>query len=153
MDLKSKDIRNGIVLFKGEISRHLMLYPMVSHTYFLEDGDEVIIFDPSCGKKIANRIEAHIRKRLEAKAEWMKAILIAGHSHLDHANNFYLSDVIGARETHVYVHETGFQGGKVMNEPTAFIEKGHFFMIVSCKSATVVTITNTSGINIIANAN
>ena len=122
MDLKSIDIRSGIVLFKGKISRHLMLDPMVSHTYFLEDGDEVIIFDPSCGKKIAKRIEAHIRNRLEAKAEWMKAILIAGHAHLDHANNFYLSDVIGARETHVYIHERGFQGGKVMNEPTAFIE-------------------------------
>jgi len=122
MNLESTKIISGIVLFKGKISRHLMLHPMVSHTYFIEDGDEVIIFDPSCGKEIAKRVETHIRDRLEAKAEWRRAILIAGHSHMDHANNFYLSDVIEARETHIYVHESGFQDGKVMNEPVAFIE-------------------------------
>jgi len=95
---------------------------MASHTYFLEDGDEVIIFDPSCGKEIAKRIEAHIRSRLEAKAEWKKAFLIAGHSHMDHANNFYLSDVIGVQNTYIYVHEHGFQDGKVKNKPIPFIE-------------------------------
>lgn len=100
-----------------------MLDPMLSHTYFLEDGDQVIIFDPSCGKDMAKRIEAHIRDRLAAKAEWKKAILIAGHSHMDHANNFYLSDLIGAEETHIYVHLSGFQGGRLMNEPVALIER------------------------------
>lgn len=96
---------------------------MISNAYFLEDGDEVILFDPSCGKEIAKRIEAYIRKRQEAKAEWKRAILIAGHSHIDHANNFYLSDVIGAEETHVYVHERGFRNGTVMNEPVSFFRK------------------------------
>lgn len=123
MNVEPVKIRSGIVLLKGRISRHLMLDPMVSNTYLLEDGDEVIIFDPSCGKEIAKRIETYIRNRLEAKAEWKKAILIAGHSHMDHANNFYLSDVIGAQETHIYVHESGFQDERVMNEPVAFIER------------------------------
>jgi glyoxylase-like metal-dependent hydrolase (beta-lactamase superfamily II) len=123
MKVEPVQLRNGIVLFEGKISRHLMLDPMVSHTYLLEDEDEIIIFDPSCGKEIANRIEAHIRSRREVKAVWKKAILIAGHSHIDHANNFYLSEVIGAQETHIYVHESGFQGGRVMNEPAPFIEK------------------------------
>lgn len=123
MKAKPVEIRSGIVLFQGRISRNLMLDPMVSHTYFLEDGDEVIIFDPSCGQEIAKEIEAHIRSRRKAEAEWRKAILIAGHSHMDHANNFYLSDVIGAQETHVFIHERGFQDGRVMNEPVAFIEK------------------------------
>ena len=34
---------------------------------------------------------------------------------MDHANNFYLSDVIGAPESHIYVHESGFQDGRVKN--------------------------------------
>jgi glyoxylase-like metal-dependent hydrolase (beta-lactamase superfamily II) len=123
MKPKSVKIRNGILLFEGRISRNLMLDPMVSHTYFLEDGDEVIIFDPSCGHEIAKEIETHIRTRHKAGAEWRKAILIAGHSHMDHANNFYLSDLAGAQETHIFVHERGFQDGRVMNKPAAFIEK------------------------------
>jgi glyoxylase-like metal-dependent hydrolase (beta-lactamase superfamily II) len=99
-----------------------MLEPIVSHSYFFEDGDEVFIFDPSCGKNIAKRIEAHIRSRLKAKAEWKKAFIIAGHSHFDHANNFYLCDVTEAPEKHVYVHESGFQDGKVKNKPMPFAE-------------------------------
>jgi metal-dependent hydrolase (beta-lactamase superfamily II) len=121
MSLEHQEIRSGIVLFKGRISRNLMLEPMVSHNYFIEDRDEVIIFDPSCGEEIAKRIEVHIRSRVGAKAEWKKAILIAGHSHMDHANNFHLIDVIGAEDTHVFIHEKGFQDGRVMNEPAAFI--------------------------------
>jgi len=123
MKAESVEIRSGIKLFKGRISLNLMLHPMVSHAYFLEDGHEVIIFDPSCGREIAKRIEDYIRRRREAKAEWKKAILIAGHSHMDHANNFYLSELLGAQETHIYVHEKGFQDERVMNEPAAFIEK------------------------------
>lgn len=123
MKAKSVKIRDEIVWFQGRISRNLMLDPMVSHAYFVEDGDEAIIFDPSCGQEIAKEIEAHIRSRRKAQAEWRKAILIAGHSHMDHANNFYLSDVMGAQETHVFIHERGFQDGRVMNEPMAFMGK------------------------------
>jgi len=117
------EIREGIISFEGTISRNLLFEPIVSHTYFLEDGNEVIIFDPSCGKNIAKRIEAHIQKRQKDKIEWKKAIIIAGHSHLDHANNFYLSDKLKADETHIYVHESGFENGKVMNEPAPWISK------------------------------
>jgi glyoxylase-like metal-dependent hydrolase (beta-lactamase superfamily II) len=109
------EIRAGILLFKGRISRNLLLEPMVSNSYFLEDGDDVIMFDPSCGKEIAKRIETHIRIRREANAGWKRSFLIAGHSHTDHAGNFYLSDVIGAPESHIYVHESGFQDGIVKN--------------------------------------
>jgi glyoxylase-like metal-dependent hydrolase (beta-lactamase superfamily II) len=96
---------------------------MVSHTYLLEDGEEVLIYDPSCGKKIARQIEAHIRERLEGTGRWKKAIVLAGHSHMDHANNFYLGELFGAEETHVYVHESGFQDGRVLNEPFAIYLK------------------------------
>ena len=112
----------GIFLFKGKISRNLLFEPIVSHSYIFEDGDEVLIYDPSCGKKIAKLIEAHIRKRLGANAAWKKAFVIAGHSHLDHANNFYLCEKTQAPEKHIYVHESGFQDGKVKNEPVPFIE-------------------------------
>ena len=112
-------IRDGIVLFSGKMSRHLMLEPIVSNLYLLEDEDEMFIFDPYCGKKIAKSVEAHMRKRRQAGVKWKKAVLIAGHSHLDHANNFYLGDLTGAGETHIYVHEAGFKGGRVMNEPGA----------------------------------
>ena len=114
-------IKNGIVLFAGKMSRHLMLEPIVSNTYFLEDDDEMLIFDPSCGKKIAKSVESHILNRRKAGVKWEKAVLIAGHSHIDHANNFYLSDLTGSAKTHIYVHETGFKNGRVMNEPVAFV--------------------------------
>ena len=124
MDVNPIKIRDGIILFNGKFSRNLMFEPIVSNLYFLEDGEEVIIFDPSCGKKIAKRVETYIQSRLKAKGKWKKATLIAGHSHLDHANNFYLSGVINAPETSIYVHENGFKDGKVMNDPRPFIEKG-----------------------------
>jgi len=98
-----------------------LLEPIVSNTYFLEDEDEMFIFDPSCGKKIAKSVESHMRKRREDGVKWKKAVLIAGHSHIDHANNFYLSDLTGTGDTHIYVHEAGFKGGRVMNEPVAFV--------------------------------
>ncbi len=122
MNTQYAEIRKGIVLFKGKISRNLMFKPITSNTYILEDRDEITIFDPSCGKDIAKRIEAYIRSRLNTKAEWKRAFLIAGHSHPDHANNFYLSDVIGAPDTHIYVHESGFRDRRVMNQPAPFIE-------------------------------
>jgi glyoxylase-like metal-dependent hydrolase (beta-lactamase superfamily II) len=122
MNTQYIEVRKGIILFKGKISRNLLLEPITSNTYFLEDGDEATIFDPSCGKDIAKRIEAYIRSRLKTNAEWKRAYIIAGHSHMDHANNFYLSDIIGAQDTHIYVHESGFQNGRVMNKPATFIE-------------------------------
>jgi glyoxylase-like metal-dependent hydrolase (beta-lactamase superfamily II) len=114
-------IKDGIVLFAGKMSRHLMLEPIVSNTYFLENDDEVLIFDPSCGKKIAKSVEYHMRSRRTAGVKWKKAVLIAGHSHIDHANNFYLSDLTGSAKTHIYVHEAGFKDGRVMNESVAFV--------------------------------
>lgn len=114
-------IRDGILLFEGKISRNLIMDPMVSHTYFLEDGDQVILFDPSCGKEMGRRIEEHIRTRQRASASWKRATLLAGHSHLDHAGNFYLADVIDVPETRVYVHEAGIHDGKVMNDPAPFV--------------------------------
>lgn len=122
MDTEYVEVRKGIILFKGKISRNLMFEPIISNTYVLEDGDEATIFDPSCGKDIAKRIEAYIRSSLKTNAKWKRAYIIAGHSHLDHANNFYLSDVIGAPDTHIYVHESGFHNERVMNKPAPFIE-------------------------------
>lgn len=122
MNTQYEEIKKGIVSFNGRIPRNLLLEPIISNTYFLEDRDEVIIFDPSCGKDIAERVEAYIRGRKIKKFEWKKAFIIAGHSHIDHANNFYLSDVIGAPDTHIYVHESGFRDGRVMNQPAPFIE-------------------------------
>jgi glyoxylase-like metal-dependent hydrolase (beta-lactamase superfamily II) len=122
MDTQYVEVRKGITLFKGGISRNLLCEPMTGNTYFLEDGDEATIFDPSNGKDIAKRIEHYILSRLKTNTKWKRAFLIAGHSHIDHANNFYLSDVIGVPDTHIYVHESGFRNGRVMNKPAPFIE-------------------------------
>ncbi len=122
MKRKSSEIRDGIFLIKGKISRNLLMQPIVSHTYILDDGEEMFIFDPSCGKRISRRIRAHIRKRLKTGPEWKRAFIIAGHSHMDHANNFHLSDITRAGEVRVYVHEAGFDQGQVTNEPVAFIK-------------------------------
>ncbi|MEA3471532.1 MAG: MBL fold metallo-hydrolase, partial [Thermodesulfobacteriota bacterium] len=40
----------------------------------------------------------------------------------DHANNFYLIDLLDAKENHIYVHDKGFEKGRVKNEPVAFID-------------------------------
>ncbi len=116
------EMGEGIFVFQGRTPNNLLLRPISAHAYLLEDGEEVILFDPSCGKSVASGVEAHIRSRQQAGVQWEKAFLIAGHSHMDHANNFYLSDIVGAPETRVYVHEKGFQYGKVNNGPVAFIE-------------------------------
>lgn len=123
MNTEAQGICDGIVLFEGKTSRHLMVDPMVSNTYLLDDGNQVIIFDPSCGKRIAKSIEAFIGPRIAKRASWEKGFVIAGHSHIDHANNFYLSDLLGSAETHVLVHERGFEGDKVMNDPVPFVQR------------------------------
>lgn len=115
-------ISHGIVMFKGRMSRNLMWESIASNIYFLEDEDEVVLFDASSGKETAKRFEAYIRTRLEARAEWKRAFLIAGHSHSDHAGNLYLSEVLGAQETRMYIHESGFQNGRVKNDPVPFAE-------------------------------
>jgi hypothetical protein len=116
------NIRDGIILIEGNTPQNLMQKPIVSNAYFLRDGDDVVLFDPSCGKEIANDIADCIRQERREKKEWRKAVVIAGHSHLDHANNFYLSDVIKASDTHIYVHEKGFNNGAVKNEPIEFFQ-------------------------------
>lgn len=122
MTAESAVIRNDIIVFSGKLSRNLLTDPIVSSSYFLEDGDSVIIFDPSCGRTIARRIEAYIEKRRGARSPWEKAVIIAGHSHMDHANNFYLIDRLEAEENHIYVHEKGFENGRVKNEPVPFMK-------------------------------
>lgn len=120
----SWNIRDGITLFSGKISRNLLVEPIVANAYVLEDGDQAILFDPSCGKAIGRSLEAHLAQRRQATGGWAKGWIIAGHSHLDHANNFYLSDVIGATESYVFVHERGFSpDGEVLNDPKRFVSR------------------------------
>jgi glyoxylase-like metal-dependent hydrolase (beta-lactamase superfamily II) len=123
MDKGFHEVVEGIVRFEGSISRNMMLETIVSNSYFLQEEEEVIIFDPSCGKKIARRIEESIARSLRDGSSWKRAYVVAGHSHFDHANNFYLADLLGAEETHVLVHESGFRHGEVMNHPRPFVEK------------------------------
>ncbi|MDY6795115.1 MAG: hypothetical protein SWK76_07525 [Actinomycetota bacterium] len=49
-----------------------------------------MIFDPFCGRKIVRGIEGYIAGKRREGSGWKKAYLVAGHSHLDHAKNFYL---------------------------------------------------------------
>jgi glyoxylase-like metal-dependent hydrolase (beta-lactamase superfamily II) len=123
MNTEARRVQDGIILFEGKTARNLLIDPMVSNTYILDDGNQAIIFDPSCGKKIGRSIEAYIRLRVEAGIKWETGLVIAGHSHIDHANNFYLSDVLGAAESRVLVHERGFEDGKVMNDPVVFVHR------------------------------
>ncbi len=118
----SVTVREGIVMFRGKLSRHLFADPMISNAFFIEDSDEAILYDPSCGRQIAAAMEDHIRQRRHAGAAWKKTFVVAGHSHVDHANNFALIDVMHAPEKHVYVHESGFRDGQVMNEPKSMFE-------------------------------
>lgn len=116
------EIAKGIYMFKGKLSRHLFLEPMIAHTYLLDDQGEIAIYDPSCGKDVRIGVESYILKKKKKGVKWDKAFIIAGHSHVDHANNFCMADDIGARETHCLVHEAGFKDGKVMNDPKTMFE-------------------------------
>jgi glyoxylase-like metal-dependent hydrolase (beta-lactamase superfamily II) len=117
------EIAEGISFFEGRFRHNLALNPMVSNAYFLEDGDEAIIYDPSCGKEIGERLGAHIQSRHAAGAKWKRGFVVAGHSHFDHAANLYLGDLMGAEETRTYLHEKGFEDGKVLNHPIVALRK------------------------------
>jgi glyoxylase-like metal-dependent hydrolase (beta-lactamase superfamily II) len=119
----SVEIAEGISFFEGRFRYNLTLNPIVSNAYFLEDGDEAIIYDPSCGKGIGDRLAAHIQGRHAAGAKWQRGFVVAGHSHFDHAGNLYLGDLMGAEETRVLLHEKGFEDGKVLNHPTVVLRK------------------------------
>ncbi len=124
MASKAWKVREGITLFSGKISRNLLVEPIVANAYVLEDGDQVILFDPSCGKAIGGSLEDYLAGRRQETGGWSNGWIVAGHSHLDHANNFYLKDVIGAGESHVYVHERGFSpDGEVLNDPRKFVSR------------------------------
>jgi len=130
--MKAETIRKGITMVPGTISRNLLFLPMVSSVYILEDGGDIIIFDPSCGKKIGRAVESYIKKRKDEGVKWENALIFAGHSHIDHANNFYLKDVIDAPHSRTLVHEKGFVDGQVLNDPFRMIAhmvkqaKGHY---------------------------
>jgi hypothetical protein len=123
MNASPVTLRHGITQFPGKISRNLLLEPMVRDTYRLEEGGQVLTFDPSCGKKIARQIRARIWERQEGGGRWRTAIVLAGHSRMHHANNFYLGELFGAEASRVCVHESGFQGGRVLNRPFAIYQK------------------------------
>ena len=79
MPFKSQEITNipipvkdGITLFPGKISRNLLFEPMGSHAYWLEDEDDVVIFDSKCGKKIAEMIKSHILSRRNDRKQYFK---------------------------------------------------------------------------------
>ena len=111
MDSQSLKVREGITMFTGKFSRNLLYDPIVSNSYLLEIEDGLIIFDPSCGKKIAKKIETYLQRMRTEQIEWAKALIIAGHSHFDHANNYYLSDKIGASKSHNYVMKAALKTG------------------------------------------
>jgi len=117
------EIAEGISFFAGRFRHNLTLNPMVSNAYFLEDGEEAFIYDPSCGKEVGNRLAAHIQSRHAAGAKWKRGFVVAGHSHFDHAANLYLGDLMGAEETRTYLHEKGFEDGKVLNHPSVVLRK------------------------------
>jgi len=109
------EITHGITQLKGRMPRNVAFEPVVSSTYFLEDGDEALIFDPSFGKDISESVIEHVENKHANGVKWKRAFLVAGHSHYDHANNFHLANVLGAEETHIYLHEAGFRNGTVKN--------------------------------------
>ncbi len=119
----SVEIAEGISFFAGRFRHNLTLNPMVSNAYFIEDGEEAFIYDPACGKEIASRLAGHIQRRHAAGAKWKRGFVVAGHSHFDHAANLYLGDLMGAEETGTYLHEKGFEDGKVLNDPIVVLRR------------------------------
>ncbi len=117
------DSQSRIVVFKGKLARNAILEPMISNAYLLEDQESITIYDPSCGKEIGTRIERYLAHRRRQGRAWKKALVVAGHSHMDHAGNLYLAEATGAREARILVHEAGFHNGKVFNQPAPMFEK------------------------------
>lgn len=118
-----EDSPSRVVLFKGKLARNAILEPMISNAYLLEDEDSVIIYDPSCGQEIGRRIERYLAERRRQGVSWQKALVVAGHSHMDHAGNLYLAEAAGVRKALILVHEAGFHNGRVFNEPAPMFEK------------------------------
>ena len=123
---------NDIVTFKGKLSHNVLLDPMISNAYLLEDQDTVIIYDPSCGKEMAKRIEGYLSYRRQEGKGWKSALLIPGHSHIDHAGNMHVIEKVNAAETRIFVHENALKDGKILNDTVTLFEslvtisKGYF---------------------------
>jgi glyoxylase-like metal-dependent hydrolase (beta-lactamase superfamily II) len=117
------EIQKGIFMVGGRLARNILVEPMASNTYLIDNNNELIIFDPSSGKETAEIVDIYIQERLKSGTKWKKAFLIVSHSHPDHAGNLHLLDNSGIDECHVLVHEQGFQNGAVKNEPVTFIKE------------------------------
>ena len=115
-------IDEGLVQVEGSLSRNLLARAIVSSIYLVENGDDLMIFDPSCGRKVARLAESWIiSRRKERDSRWNHAWILASHSHLDHANNFIIGDTVDAESVMPLVHERGFKDGKLMNDPIPFL--------------------------------
>lgn len=117
-------IDEGLVQVEGRLSRNLLCQAIVSSIYIMEDGDDLMIFDPSCGRQVAGLAKSWIVSRREERgSRWKRAWILASHSHLDHANNFIIGDAVDAESVTPLVHERGFKDDQLMNDPVPFLQE------------------------------
>ncbi len=59
----SESVAAGIEMFRGKISRNLLVTPMQSNVYLLEQGDELVVFDSSCAVESIQRCVITFRQK------------------------------------------------------------------------------------------
>ena len=62
-------IEEGLVQVQGRLSRNLLAKPVVSSIYIMEDGDDLMIFDPSCCRGRPALAQTAVREPAPCAAE------------------------------------------------------------------------------------
>ena len=122
-------LRDGITMIRGRASKNLLFGPMVSSTYLIDAGDTVVLYDTACGGRAA-RNTASVLKDADNRKKWKTGAVVLGHTHMDHANNLQLAELMPAENRKILVHESGVSGGKLLNSPYRMIH----FMVDSARS-------------------
>jgi glyoxylase-like metal-dependent hydrolase (beta-lactamase superfamily II) len=84
---------------------------IASNAYVIESDEGLVVYDPSCGARVAKEIATLIEQRGPLENLWV----IIGHSHFDHAANLHVADHGTVARRHIIAHEAGFVGDTIAN--------------------------------------
>jgi len=108
--MTTQEIRDGVWVVEGCLPRDMM-GPIASNAYVIDSDKGLVVYDPSCGPRVAKEIAALIDRR--GSLENLGVVI--GHSHFDHAGNLHVADHGTVARRHIIAHEAGFVGDTIAN--------------------------------------
>ena len=108
--MTTHEISDGVWGVGGYLPKDMM-GPIASNAYVIESNKGLVVYDPSCGDRVAKEIAALIDRRGSLENLWV----VIGHSHFDHAANLHVADLGTVAKRHIIAHEAGFVGDTIAN--------------------------------------